>query len=87
MANVFQRYHAMLAPVDTATKLPNNCFGLGTFIAVTAGTIAIAAVDGTVKLAPFPVTAGSVTPLYLIAGRDCVLTTAGGASGTITYDS
>lgn len=87
MANMFLRYHAMLAPVDTATKLPNNCVGIGTFIAVTAGTIAIATENGTVKLAPFPVTAGSVTNLNLIAGRDCVLTTAGGASGTITYDS
>lgn len=33
------RYHAMLAPANTATNLPNNAIAVGSFLAVTAARL------------------------------------------------
>jgi hypothetical protein len=87
MANHITRYHAMLVGVTTSVNLPNNAVAVAYFLAVTAGTISLTTKDGTVKLSAFPVTAGQSVPLLMICGPDAVFATAGGASGTLTYDS
>lgn len=85
--HVQQRYYGLIVPVTTAVTLPNNTVAVASFFAVTAGTITLAAADGTAKLTAFPVTAGQYVPLNIICGPSAVFTTAGGASGTLTYDS
>lgn len=85
--NTIARYHALLVPVTTAVPLPNNAIAVGSFLAVTAGTISLQVKDGSYKLNAFPVAAGQVVALHMLCGNDAVFTSAGGASGTLTYDS
>lgn len=87
MANHISRYHALIVPVTASVTLPNNTVAVAYFLAVTAGTITLATADGTAKLSAFPVTAGQSVPILAICGANAVFTTAGGASGTLTYDS
>lgn len=87
MAQFVTRYHALIVPITNSVLLPNNCIAVGSFLAVTAGTISLVTADGTAKLTAFPVTAGQVVPMHLICGPNSTFSTAGGASGTLTYDS
>ncbi len=87
--NVKERYAAQLVPVDTAVRLTSD--SVGSFYAVTAGTITITAdpdfgIPGAITLLNlFPVTAGQVVELKMYLSKTGgTLTTAGGASGTVT---
>ena len=87
MANHVNRYQGMLIPVTTAVLLPNNAIAVGSFLATTAGTISLQKADGSYKIQGFPVAAGQVVTMNCLCDIGAIFTTAGGASGTLTYDS
>lgn len=71
--------------VGVTTTVPFTGSAACTFMAVTAGTITITDANGTVLLNAFPVAAGSWLELDMFVGvNGGTITTAGGASGTLT---
>jgi hypothetical protein len=82
---VYQRYNPVVIAATSTNVLPEGSpVGLGSFYAITAGTITITRADGTVLLNAFPVAAGAIVPLFMYVGAGATFTTAGGASGTLT---
>lgn len=83
---VRQMYKPILVGVNATVKFNPDTFGLGNFFAVTAGTITIVNNAGTAILSAFPVTAGQAVKLEIgmESGSLGTITTAGGASGTVT---
>lgn len=81
--------HPTICPVNSTTNFGGS--GVCLFLAVTAGTITIQDVrliGGTptqvILLGPYPVTAGSWTPLdFYVNHLGGQIVTAGGASGTL----
>lgn len=80
--NTQEKYSPLVLGVS-ATALVPGASAVGSFLAVTAGTLTLAKSDGTVILNAFPVAAGQVAYLNLRTGHNFTVTLAGGASGTL----
>jgi hypothetical protein len=77
-----ERYTA--TPVGTNATVAITGSQTGGFLAVTAGTITLADLDGNVELNAFPVAAGQYVPLPILLNTlGGTFTAAGGASGTL----
>lgn len=85
--HVQERYHCLALAANSTTVLPNNVVAVAFFAATVTGTIQISTYAGVSKLDTFPVTAGNVYKLPIITGCSPTVVLAGGAAGTIGYDS
>ena len=77
-----EHYNAKPIGVDGV----QNCgASIAAFLAATAGTITVTDADGTVLVNAVPVAAGAFTRIPLLArtSAGCVVSLAGGASGTL----
>jgi hypothetical protein len=80
--NTQEKYTPLVLGVSSTTVVP-GASSIGSFLAVTAGTITLTKLDGTVVLNAFPVAAGQVAYINLRVGHSFTVTLAGGASGTL----
>lgn len=84
-AFVQERYHSIICAVNAPTSFTSN--GVGGFIAVTTGFIAIATSAGVSLLPTVAVTAGVYLPIPMyVSVNGGVITTSGGASGVLLID-
>lgn len=81
MSAVQIKYHAMVIAADSSVT--TTALSIGGFLCKTAGTITATAINGRVIVNAHPVTAGAWVDMPFIVGIGCVVTTAGGASGTL----